>query len=97
MKSMQFSHALDCLVWSIVHADPPYGPVFLSKTDLKDGFYHVYLAPHDAAKLGAVFPSLPGEPPLSAIPLALPRDGRTPRQSSALPLRLSPMSPIKRC
>jgi hypothetical protein len=71
MESMHFGHALDHLVWSIVHADPTYGPVFLSKTDLKDGFYRVYLAPRDAAKLGVVFPSLPGEPPLIAIPLAL--------------------------
>jgi hypothetical protein len=72
MEPMQFGHALDRLVWFIVHADPTYGPVFLSKTDLKDGFYRVYLAPRDAAKLGVMFPSLPGEPPLIAIPLALP-------------------------
>ena len=71
-ESMQFGRTLDRLIRRIVTANPRYGRVYLSKTDLSDGFYRVRLSPRDIVKLGVPFPSGPGEPPLVALPLCLP-------------------------
>jgi hypothetical protein len=42
------------------------------KVDISDGFYRVWLRLEDIAQLGVAFPSLEGEEPLIAFPLALP-------------------------
>ena len=47
------------------------GPLFLSKYDLTDGFYHIFLAPDDALKLAFMMPCYAGKPQLAAIPLLL--------------------------
>lgn len=72
--AMQFGWALVLSVLStIVHADPQYGPVYLSKIDIADGFYCVRLQVDNIPKLlGVVLPTSPGLLPLSAFPLALP-------------------------
>ena len=72
VEAMQFGHVLDRIIHAIVHANPAYGPIRLSKTDLKDGFYRIYLTARDIAKLAVLFPSNPDEEPLVALPLALP-------------------------
>ena len=71
-ESMQFGRALQRLLQTIVQADPKYGPVYLSKIDIADGFYRVWLQASDIPKLGVALPSTPGQPPLVAFPLALP-------------------------
>jgi len=72
LDAMQFGHALECLLHRIVAADPRHGPVYLSKVDLANGFYCIWLRLQDILKLGVTIPSLPGEGPLVALPLALP-------------------------
>ncbi len=69
---MQFGRALDRILAQLLHADPSHGPVHLIKVDLSDGFYRVLVRARDIAKLGVAIPSLPGEEPLIAFPLALP-------------------------
>jgi hypothetical protein len=71
-ESMQFGRALQRVLAKIVHADPRYGPVFMSKIDIADGFYRVWLHHRDIPKLGVALPTSPGETPLVAFPLALP-------------------------
>jgi hypothetical protein len=71
-ESMQFGRALQRVMSYIVHADPRYGPVYLAKIDIADGFYRVWIQTTDIAKLGVALPTAPGMPPLVAFPLALP-------------------------
>lgn len=71
-EAMQFGRALQRVMATIVHSDPRYGPVYLSKIDIADGFYRVWLHIADIAKLGVVLPTAPGEPPVVAFPLTLP-------------------------
>ena len=44
----------------------------MSKIDISDGFYHVWLDANDALALSVVLPCHLGESPLVAIPLTLP-------------------------
>lgn len=71
-ESMQFGRALQRILKTIVEADPRYGPVYLSKIDIADGFYRVWLRVADIPKLGVVLPMTPGQPPIIAFPLTLP-------------------------
>ena len=71
-EAMQFGRALQRVMAKIVHAEPHYGPVFMSKIDVADGFYRVWLQLTDIAKLGVALPTSPGQPRLVAFPLALP-------------------------
>ena len=71
-ESMQFGRALQRVMSTIVRADQRYGPVFLSKIDIADGFYRVWLQCDDIPKLGVALPTTPGQPFLVAFPLALP-------------------------
>jgi hypothetical protein len=42
LKAMQFGHALQhLLLEAINNTDPWYGPVYLIKIDIANGFYHV--------------------------------------------------------
>ena len=69
---MQFGHALQRILRMIHSANPRYGPVYLSKVDIADGFYRLGLRPSDAVKLAVPFPTRDGEEALVGIPLALP-------------------------
>ena len=71
-EAMQFGRALQRLLQRIHDANPRYGPVYLSKVDISDGFYRIGLRPDDAIKLAVLFPTRPGEQPLIGIPLTLP-------------------------
>ena len=53
------------------HADPAEGSLFLSKFDVTDGFYRIFLVPNDALKLAVMMPHYDGEPQLAAVPLSL--------------------------
>ena len=70
-ESMQFGGALYRLLTEIRHADPSYGPVYMSKYDVKDGFYRIHLRPEHCVKLAIVLPRYDGLPPLVAIPFVL--------------------------
>jgi hypothetical protein len=71
-EAMQFGRTLKRIMYRIRHANPKFGPVYLNKIDISDGFYRVPLNADMALKLACMLPREPGEPPLVAIPLALP-------------------------
>ena len=71
-EAMQFGHALERILRQILLADPTLGPVKLIKVDIGDGFYRIALSIEDIPKLGVVFPTLPGQQRLVALPLVLP-------------------------
>ena len=71
-EAMQFGRTLKRLLYKIRHSNPKYGPVYLAKIDISDGFYRVFLKSRMAPKLAVVLPQAPGEPVLVAIPLSLP-------------------------
>ena len=71
-ESMQFGHALDRILREILLANPKFGPVNLIKIDIADGFYRLDINPTDIPKLAVIFPTLPGQQRLVALPLVLP-------------------------
>jgi len=94
MDSMQFGHTLNRLLHRIVEVDPQNGPIYLSKIDLADGFYRIWLRLQDILKLGVAIPHLPAEGPLVAFPLALPMGWCNSPPIFALPLKPLPILPI---
>lgn len=68
LESMQFGHALDCILCEILLSNPgDLGPVSLMlKIDM------INLNIDDIPKLGVIFPTEPGQEPLVALPLVLP-------------------------
>jgi hypothetical protein len=75
-EAVQFGKALQRVLQKIWEANPQFGPVHHSKIDIADGFYRVWVRPNDVAKLGVLFPSREGEPPLVALPNVLPMGWR---------------------
>ena len=71
-EAMQFGRTLQRLLYRIHHANERFGTVYMSKVDLSDGFYRLWLRPEDTHRLGALFPSRVGEPKLIGIPLTNP-------------------------
>ena len=71
-ESMQFGRTLERILYLIRHSNPRYGPVYLSKVDLSDGFYRISLNDSAIAKLAVALPQFPGEEQLLALPLVLP-------------------------
>ena len=70
--AMQFGHALERILRQILLADPALGHIKLIKVDIADGFYRIALNIEDIPKLGVIFPTLPGQQRLVALPLVLP-------------------------
>ena len=71
-EAMQFGRALERVLYSIHHANPHHGPVYVSKTDLADGFYRIPLTSSGIPNLGVILPRFPNEEQLVAFPLVLP-------------------------
>jgi hypothetical protein len=71
-EAMQFGTALHRIVEAIVNANPKFGPVYLCKVDIADGFYRVEVRPADIPKLGVIIPPMTGNETLIAFPLVLP-------------------------
>ena len=71
-EAMQFGKALPRLLAKIHHSNEHFGPIYMSKIDLSDGFYRLWLRAEDTAHLAILFPSRKGEPPLVGIPLTNP-------------------------
>jgi hypothetical protein len=72
MEAMQFAWSLEQILCEILFANPAHGLVHMIKLDTSDGFYRIGLNIDDIPKLGVVFPTLPGDEPLIALPLVLP-------------------------
>ena len=70
--SMQFGRALQRVLQHIYDAHPQFGPVYMCKIDIADGFYRVGIQADDAPNLGVILPSLAGAEQLIAIPTVLP-------------------------
>mmetsp|Transcript_20636 Transcript_20636/g.44928 ORF Transcript_20636/g.44928 Transcript_20636/m.44928 type:complete len:86 (-) Transcript_20636:114-371(-) len=71
---MQFDKALPRLLRNVHDADPKFGPVYMSKIDIPNGFYRLGLQPRDALRPGILFPTGPGERQFIGIPLVLPME-----------------------
>jgi hypothetical protein len=71
-EAMQFGKALWRILQQVSTASPRLGPVNLSKIDIADGFYIIWINPNDVPKLGVMFPGAPGDEPLIGLPLVLP-------------------------
>ena len=72
LSARQYGRELDRLIHEIVFVDPSLVIVYLLKTDVSDGFYHIGLLLEDAPKLGLIFPSGTDADPMVATPLTLP-------------------------
>lgn len=71
-EAMQFGRALVRLLHRIHRSNARYGPVYMSKIDLSDGFYRLWLRPQDTIRMAVLLPTREGEEPLVAIPLTNP-------------------------
>lgn len=71
-ESMQFGRTLQRILQRILLSDPSFGPVYLSKIDISDGFYRIQLSARDVPKLAVLLPQAPGEEPMVAFPMVLP-------------------------
>ena len=71
-EAMRFGTALWQLLFQIYYADPKWGPIYMSKTDIKDGFYNVCVNSNGVKKFGIVLPAKPGQEPLILFFLGLP-------------------------
>jgi hypothetical protein len=71
-ECMQFGKALWRVLRHLKSANPHLGPVYLSKIDIADGFYRIWVRASDVPKLVVLFPSTNGEEYLIGFPLALP-------------------------
>jgi hypothetical protein len=72
IEAMQFGRALERLIQRIYFSNRRYGPIYMIKVDISDGFYCLKFSPSSVPSLGVVFPTTPGEEPLVAFPLVLP-------------------------
>ena len=70
--SMQFGRALRRILLQIYRADPRWGPVYMLKADIADGFYNVKVNPEGSKHFGIVLPTPPGQEPMVLFFLALP-------------------------
>ena len=70
--AMQFGTAPLRICEALMKANPEYGPVFMYKNDMSDGFYRIRLSTSAALKLGVILPRFEGLPQLVALPLVLP-------------------------
>ena len=71
-EAMKFGQTLKVLLEPIHRADDTFDPVYVSKIDLCDGLYRLWLRPENTLKLAVLFLSRPGEDPLTGIPLTNP-------------------------
>ena len=56
LSPIQHNWDLDRITRQAVIAYPDLEPVYILKSDISYGFYHIALQPADAPKLGLVFP-----------------------------------------
>ena len=39
LNAIYYGHTLDRILWEILYADPILGPIYILKSDARDGFY----------------------------------------------------------
>ena len=67
---MQFAGALSRSTAKVRHAHPRYGPAYLAKHDIKDGYYRMFLNAPQCLRLAMIPPRYDGEEPLIAMPMS---------------------------
>ena len=67
---MQFGRTLHRILQKIIKANPRFGPVYLCKIDLADGFYRIWLLDRDIPKMAVTLPM--HNKHILAFPLVLP-------------------------
>jgi len=60
------------LIAAMAAAAPQYGPIFFTKWDIKDSFWHMIMALADAWNFCDILPALPGELQQIVVPTSLP-------------------------
>ena len=60
---MQFRGTLPRILEAIRHAEPGFGSVYLSKYDIKDGFYRLFLEAGDTPMLTVTLPTMKARNP----------------------------------
>ena len=71
-EAMQFGNALRRILFQIYRADPAWGPVYLAKADISDGFYNISVNANGTKQFGIILPTAPGQEPLVLFFLGLP-------------------------
>lgn len=71
-EAMQFGNTLLRILFRIYRADPRWGPVYLAKVDISDGFYNITVNPNGVKHFGIILPTPPGQEPLVLFFLGLP-------------------------
>ena len=71
-EAMQFGNALRRILFQIYRADPGWGPVYLAKADISDGFYNISVNANGTKQFGIILPTAPGQEPLVLFFLGLP-------------------------
>ena len=71
-EAMQFGRAFERVLRKIRRANRRYGPTYMIKVDIADGFYRLFVSASSVATLGVVFPKHHDEEPLIAFPFVLP-------------------------
>jgi hypothetical protein len=71
-EAMQFGRALHRILRRILESHPRFGPVYISKVVIVEGFYRVWLLPSDIPTPGVALPTTKGDEPMIGFPLALP-------------------------
>jgi hypothetical protein len=69
---MQFGRALHRILRMILEAHPRFGPVYISKVDIVNRLYRIWLLPNDIPTLGVSLPTTVDKEPMIVFPLALP-------------------------
>ena len=71
-EAMQFGRTLSRLLYLIHHAISHFGPVYMSKVYLSDGFYRLWLRSEDIHRLAVFFSFTKNKPALVGIPVTNP-------------------------
>jgi hypothetical protein len=71
-EAMQFGRTLQRLLLKLASANPIYGPVYMAKYDMSDGFYRLQISLDSILPLAVMLPSMDQEDPLIALPLVVP-------------------------
>jgi hypothetical protein len=71
-ECMQFGRAFWRILRYLKSVNPHLGPVYLSKIDISDGFYLIWVRASDIPKSSVLFPSADDDEYLVGFPLALP-------------------------
>ena len=71
-KAMQFGWALRHILFQIYWLNLRWGPVYLAKVDISDGFYNICVNANGSKNFGIVLPLAPGQEPLILFFLGLP-------------------------